>query len=64
MTTVPLPKKTPWYSLENLVPYSDLVAALGAVLLIGGIAAIYWPAAMIVGGALLMWMAWKMSTAE
>jgi hypothetical protein len=55
--------KTPWYSLEQLVPYADLIAVIGAAMLLFGVAVIYWPLALVVGGALLMWVAWKMGQA-
>jgi len=43
-----------WHNLERLLPYSDLVGMIGFVLLVGGIAWISVPCALIAAGILLI----------
>jgi len=48
-----------WYDfLESLIPYADLVALVGFVLFVGGIAAYSRPVAAMVAGLILMGLSW------
>lgn len=43
--------KTRWLAKLSLADPWDAIGVLGAVLVLAGVAAIYWPASMILGGS-------------
>ena len=50
-----------WYELEGLIPYRDLLFVAGFALVVAGVALWSRPAALVVGGAGLMYLGWLMS---
>lgn len=38
---------------------TTVLDALGAVLIVAGVAVVFWPAALVVAGCFLLWASWR-----
>lgn len=52
--------ESPWYDLGRLMPYRDLLLAMGFVLILMGVGLIYYPAVPITAGIGLIRISWLM----
>lgn len=53
-----------WYELDSLLPYSDMIGAVGFALMVGGVLAFSWRAGMLVAGIGLMALSWLMARTQ